>query len=85
MIYCDSQSTVAMTRNPVMHGRTKHIEIKHHYIRHLVAAGVIWVEFCPTEEQLADMFTKALPPACFQHLRACIGIGSFESKWGVED
>lgn len=41
VIYCDSQSIVTMTRNQVMHGRTKHIEIKHHYIRDLVAASVI--------------------------------------------
>ncbi len=48
-LLCDNVSTIAMTKNPVMHGRTKHIEIKHHFIRDLVGRKEIKLEFCSTE------------------------------------
>ena len=59
-IFCDNRSAIAMTRNPVLHNRTKHIAIKHHFIRELVAEGEVELEFCRTDQQLADLFTKSL-------------------------
>ncbi|KAF2292200.1 hypothetical protein GH714_016067 [Hevea brasiliensis] len=59
-IYSDSSSAIAMTKNPVFHGRAKHIEIKHHFIRELVAKEEISLKFCNSDEQIADIFTKAL-------------------------
>ena len=53
-------STIAMTRNPVFHNRTKHIEIRHHFIRELEDKKEITLQFCRTDEQLADIFTKAI-------------------------
>lgn len=76
-IYCDNQSTIAMTKNPVYHSRTRHIETRHHFIRELVAKGDIKLEHCCTEEQVADLFTKPLPPKKFMYLRELLGVGEF--------
>nr|GEY35158.1 retrovirus-related Pol polyprotein from transposon TNT 1-94 [Tanacetum cinerariifolium] len=65
-VFCDNMSAVASTRNPVMHGRTKHIMIKHHSIRKLVEEYVIMVEICKSSDQLADILTKPLAPAKFE-------------------
>lgn len=50
-----------MTRNSICHGRAKHIDIRYHHIREVVNAGVIELEYQPTEEMPADVLTKALP------------------------
>ena len=49
-----------MEKNPVMHGKIKHIEIHHHHIRDLVHRGVIKLDYCNTEDQVENIFTKAL-------------------------
>ncbi|KAG8502460.1 hypothetical protein CXB51_000380 [Gossypium anomalum] len=74
-IYCDNQSTIAMTKNLVYHSRTRHIETRHHFIRELVAKGDIKMEYCCTEEQVADLFTKPLSPKKFVYLRELLGVG----------
>ncbi|KAF2310080.1 hypothetical protein GH714_006469 [Hevea brasiliensis] len=79
-IYSDSSSAIAMTKNPVFHGRAKHIEIKHHFIRELVAKEEISLKFCNSDEQIADIFTKALPYSKFSYLRSKLGMGEFESR-----
>ena len=84
-VFCDNVSAVALTKNPVMHGRTKHIEIKHHFIRELVAEGEIKLEVCKSEDQLADILTKALSPTKFEDMRNRLFITSFESREDVEE
>ncbi|KAK1383202.1 hypothetical protein POM88_020937 [Heracleum sosnowskyi] len=64
-IYCDNQSAIAMTGNPVQHSLTKHISIRYHFIRERVLEGTIELHFVPTDQQLADIFTKPLPEATF--------------------
>lgn len=59
-IYCDNKATIAMTKNPVCHGRTKHIQLRHHFIREAVTEEQIVLKHCSTSEQVADGFTKAL-------------------------
>ena len=59
-IYDDNQGCIAMSENPVMHQRTKHIDIRHHFVRERVESGDIKLEYVPTEEQLADLLTKPL-------------------------
>ncbi|GJW58649.1 retrovirus-related pol polyprotein from transposon TNT 1-94, partial [Tanacetum coccineum] len=59
-IYCDNKSAVLLARNPVFHNRTKHIEIKHNYIRELLNDGEVALESCRTDEQVADIMTKSL-------------------------
>ncbi|GKA98592.1 retrovirus-related pol polyprotein from transposon TNT 1-94 [Tanacetum coccineum] len=59
-LYCDSQSAIAISCNPVQHSRTKHIHTQYHFIKEHVENGIIELYFVRTEYQLADMFTKAL-------------------------
>ncbi|GJV22238.1 hypothetical protein Tco_1371258 [Tanacetum coccineum] len=60
-LYCDSQSAIAISCNPVQHSRTKHIHTRYHFIKEQVENSIIELYFVRTEYQLADMFTKALP------------------------
>ncbi|GJR31464.1 retrovirus-related pol polyprotein from transposon TNT 1-94 [Tanacetum coccineum] len=60
-LYCDSQSAIAISCNPVQHSRTKHIHTRYHFIKEQVENDIIELYFVRTEYQLADMFTKALP------------------------
>ncbi|GKB09032.1 retrovirus-related pol polyprotein from transposon TNT 1-94 [Tanacetum coccineum] len=73
-LYCDSQSAIAISCNPVQHSRTKHIHTRYHFIKEQVKNGIIELYFVRTEYQLADMFTKALPEDRFQYLVRRIGI-----------
>ncbi|GJX71401.1 retrovirus-related pol polyprotein from transposon TNT 1-94 [Tanacetum coccineum] len=59
-LYCDSQSAIAISCNPVQHSRTKHINVCYHFIKEQVENGIAELYFVRTEYQLADMFTKAL-------------------------
>ena len=59
-IYCDNLSSIQLARNPVFHARTKHIEVHYHYIQEQVLTGDIDLVYVSTEEQMADIFTKAL-------------------------
>ncbi|KAK8935837.1 hypothetical protein KSP39_PZI013998 [Platanthera zijinensis] len=68
-IHCDNSSAIALSKNPLYHCRTKHIDIKHHHIRELVEKKMIEVKFCPTKQQLADLMTKPLPRERFTELR----------------
>ena len=73
-LYCDNLSAINISKNPVQHSRTKHIDIRHHYIRELVDDKVITLEHVDTEEQIADIFTKALDANQFEKLRGKLGI-----------
>ncbi|GKB28463.1 hypothetical protein Tco_0867864 [Tanacetum coccineum] len=73
-LYCDSQSAIAISCNPVQHSHTKHIHTRYHFIKEQVENGIIELYFVKTEYQLADMFTKALPEERFQYLVRRIGM-----------
>ncbi|GJS89731.1 retrovirus-related pol polyprotein from transposon TNT 1-94 [Tanacetum coccineum] len=73
-LYCDSQSAIAITCNPVQHSKTKHIHTRYHFIKEQVENGIIELYFVRTEYQLADMFTKALPEDRFKYLVRRIGM-----------
>ena len=59
-IYCDNTSTITIANNPVLNSKTKHIEIRYHFIRDHIMNGDVELHFVPTEYQLADLFTKPL-------------------------
>lgn len=64
-LLCDNMSSIWLVRNPVMHQRTKHIELNHHYLCNKQQDGTINVSYVPTYNQHTDLFTKALGPANF--------------------
>lgn len=58
----DNKSAINLAKNPVSHGRSKHIETRFHYIREQVGKGKLHLAHCSTEEQIADILTKAVKP-----------------------
>ncbi|GJT97418.1 retrovirus-related pol polyprotein from transposon TNT 1-94 [Tanacetum coccineum] len=75
-LYCDNRSAIALCCNNVQHSRSKHIDIRHHFIREQVEKGVVELYFVTTDYQLADIFTKALPRERFEFLLPCLGMKS---------
>ncbi|KAJ9546819.1 hypothetical protein OSB04_019362 [Centaurea solstitialis] len=73
-IYCDSKSAIAITCNPVQQTRTKHIDIRYHFIKDHVEKGKIEIYFVNTEHQLADLFTKPLDEKRFNFLISKLGL-----------
>ena len=73
-LQCDNQSAIQLIKNPVFHQRTKHIDVRYHFIRELQEKGDINVTYVPTEKQLADPLTKPLPNPRFSLLRELTGI-----------
>ncbi|GKB01459.1 retrovirus-related pol polyprotein from transposon TNT 1-94 [Tanacetum coccineum] len=73
-IFCDNTSAIAISNNPVLHSRTKHIDIRYHFIRDHILKGDIELHFIPTEYQLADIFTKTLDEPTFTRLKAELGM-----------
>lgn len=61
-------------KNPVFHGRTKHIKIKFHFIREVQQSNEVLLVHCSSQNQLADIFTKSLPKERFEDLRQRIGV-----------
>jgi len=59
-IYCDNTATIFLSKNPSLHSRAKHIEIKHQYIKDYVQKGIRDIQFIDIEHQWADIFTKPL-------------------------
>ena len=73
-IFCDNTSAINIAKNLVQHKRTKHINIRHHFLRENVEKGLISMNFCTTEEQIADIFTKALAREHFEGNRLELGM-----------
>ncbi|XP_050915169.1 secreted RxLR effector protein 161-like [Lathyrus oleraceus] len=73
-IYCDNKSAITLSKNLVFHGRSKHIDIQFHKIRELIAEKEVVIEYCPAEEQIADIFTKPLKIESFYKLKKMLGM-----------
>ena len=71
---CDNTSAINMAKNPVQHKRTKHIDIRHHFLRDNVEKGFIIMKFCAIEDQIADIFTMALGREPFLKNRLSFGL-----------
>ena len=65
----DNQGAISLSKNPVGHGKNKHIDIKKHFIRELTENGTVALCYTPTLQQVADIFTKSLPTSRFLALR----------------
>ncbi|KAL1190679.1 Retrovirus-related Pol polyprotein from transposon RE1 [Cardamine amara subsp. amara] len=79
-ILCDNTSTIKLSKNPVFHGRCKHIGVRFHFLRELVNEGVIRLEHYGTQKQVAYIFTKPLRREVFESLRRKLGICSATDK-----
>ena len=73
-MFCDNQSAIALCCNNVQHSRSKHIDIRHHFIKEQVERKIIKLYFVETKYQLADIFTKALPRERFETILPLLGV-----------
>ena len=79
-ILCDNTSAINLSKNPIQHSRTKHIEIRHHFLRDHVKKGDVVIKFVSTENQLVDIFTKPLSEEHFIKIRHELGMMSVASR-----
>jgi hypothetical protein len=75
LIYADNKGAIDLTINPLYHKRTKHIEIRWHWIREMVARRKIVIDYLSTKEMLADGLTKPLAAPAFQNFKKLINLG----------
>ena len=73
-VFCDNTRTINLSKNPVQHSKSKHIEIRYHFIHDLVKEKVVWLEFINTKNLKVDIFTKPLDGPRFESLRKTIGV-----------
>ncbi|GJZ67017.1 hypothetical protein Tco_0630257, partial [Tanacetum coccineum] len=77
-IMCDNKGAIDLSKNPVQHSRTKHIEIRHHFLRDNVQKGNITIKKVSSEDNIADILTKPLKRESFNYLR--LGLGMMEQN-----
>src|SRR6202789_3115178 len=75
-LFSDNQSAIALTKDHQYHARTKHIDIRFHFIRWIVENGSIRLIYCPTDDMVADTLTKALPSPKVKHFATELGLVS---------
>jgi hypothetical protein len=76
----DNKRAIALAKNPVLHDRSKHIDIKFHFIRNCIDGGQIVIKFVETGRELADILTKALGRLRFRELRKMIGMDEVKAQ-----
>ena len=74
VIYCDNSSVIDISKNPVQHFKTKHIEIRYLFIRDLIERKIVCFKYISIEHQNADIFTKPLDRSKFETLRQVLGV-----------
>ena len=74
VLYIDNKSAIDLARNPVFHGRSKHIDVRYHFIRECVENGSIVIKHVSTDQQRADVLTKAMSITKFEKMRKLLGI-----------
>jgi hypothetical protein len=73
-LLCDNESAISLTRNPESHKRSKHIDVRYHFIREQIFKKTIEISYVNTREQLADAFTKAIDGISQSKIMAELGI-----------
>ena len=72
-IYVDNVSAINLAKNPIFHQRSKHIDIQYHFLRDQVGKNMIKLEYCISENQFADIFTKPFEDQCFHQVKRYVG------------
>ena len=76
VLYCDSQSAIHLSKNPTFHSRSKHIDVRYHWIRDVLENKLLQVEKIHTNDNGADMMTKALPKEKLEVCKKVAGLAS---------
>jgi len=74
VIHCDNISSIKLSKNPIVHGRSKHIDVRFHFLRDLAKDGVIELNHCNSQDQLADIMTKPLKLETLCNLRTRLAV-----------
>ena len=74
VVYCDNSNAIDISKNPVQHSKTKHIEIRYHFITDLIERKIVCFKYISTEHQNADIFIKSLDRSKFETLRQVLGV-----------
>jgi hypothetical protein len=74
IIHCDNQSCVKLSENLMFHDKSKHIEIKYHYIGDMVERKIVHVQYLSTHDQVVDVFIKPLAKMKFEYFRERLGL-----------
>lgn len=74
ILFCDNSSTIKLSKKPVLHGMSKHIHVRSHFLRELVNDGAIVLDYCATQDQLSDIMTKVVKLKVFEKLRGRMGV-----------
>jgi len=74
ILWSDNQATIAISHNPEFHARTKHIDISLHFLRDHVEAGTMEIQYVPSRENLANVFTKGLPRQIHEYMTTGLGL-----------
>lgn len=80
LIYIDNKSAIDLAKNSVFHGRSKHIDIRYHFIRECIERGEVIVKHISSENQRADSLTKALLTVKFERMRSLLGIKNLDGQ-----
>ena len=75
-LFSDSKSAIALAQDGHYHARTKHIDIRYHFIHYVIDAGTIKLVYCSTNDMTADMLTKALPSVKAKHFATALGLST---------
>ena len=74
LVYCDNQSCVKLSENPMLHDKSRHIEIKYHYIMDMMWRGVVKLQYVVTDKEIFDVLTKPLARVKFEYFMENIGV-----------
>ncbi|XP_074351766.1 secreted RxLR effector protein 161-like [Apium graveolens] len=80
VLYVDNKSAIDLAKNPVFHGHSKHIHIRFHFIRECVERGDIIIKYVGTEQQKADVLTKAMCAVKFEQMRKLLGVKNLQKN-----
>jgi len=73
-LFCDNQGAIAIAKDPAFHMRTKHIDTRFHFVRETINQDYIDIPYCPTDDMIADIFTKSLNRFKFEKFHSLLGL-----------